>query len=52
MPFLVFQSEGAERRILVPGCDWVGGSAGEPCLFVCLSVCLLVPGGSRPAGSS
>ena len=40
---------GAERRILVPGCDGVGGSAGEPCL---LFVCLLVPGGSRPAGSS
>ena len=35
-----YQSEGAERRILVPGCDGVGGSAGEPCLSVCLSVCL------------
>ena len=39
---------GAERRILVPGCDGVGGSAEEPCL----SVCVCVPGGSRPAGAS
>ena len=39
--FCVFLSErgGAERRILVPGCDGVGGSAGEPCLFVCLCAC-------------
>ena len=44
---------GAERRILVPGCDGVGGSAGEPRLFVvCLSVGLLVLGGSWSAGSS
>ena len=38
---------GAERRISVPGCDGEGGSAGEPCLSVCVFVCLcLVPGGS------
>ena len=30
-----------ERRILVPGCDGVGGSAGEPCLCVCLCVVCL-----------
>ncbi len=50
-----FTSErgGAERRILVPGCDGGGGSAGEPCLFL-VSCCflVLVPGGSRPAGAS
>ena len=38
---LIWSERGsAERRILVPGCDGVGGSAGEPCLFVCLFVCL------------
>ena len=37
---------GAERRILVPGCDGVGGSAGEPCLlFVCLFACLFACSG-------
>ena len=30
---------GAERRILVPGCDGVGGSAGEPRLCVCVFAC-------------
>ena len=45
---LISERGGAERRILVPGCDGVGGSAGEPCLSVCVSVCLFVPGGSRP----
>ena len=39
---IISERGGAERRILVPGCDGVGGSAGEPCLFVCLSVCLFV----------
>ena len=34
------QTEGAEWRILVPGCDGVGGSAGEPCLPVCCVACL------------
>ena len=36
---------GAERRILVPGCDGVGGSAGEPRLFVCVFVCLFACSG-------
>ena len=32
--FKTSERGGAERRILVPGCDGVGGSAGEPCLCV------------------
>ena len=41
------ERRGAERHILVLGCDGEGASAGDPCL--CL-VCLSVPGGSRLAG--
>ena len=42
MPNVKSERGGAERRILVPGCDGVGGSAGEPrlCLCVCVCVCL------------
>ena len=40
MSLLLSERGGAERRILVPGCDGVGGSAVEPCLSVCLFACL------------
>lgn len=35
----IHQSEGAERRILVSGCDGDVASAGGPCLRACLRAC-------------
>ena len=48
----LYQSEGVpERRIMIPGCVGIGGSAGDRVyLSVCVSVCLsVVRGGSRAA---
>ena len=39
--YIYIRARGAERRILVPGCDGVGGSAGEARLSVCVFVCCL-----------